>query len=91
MKELRIKTKDCDECGGTGKKPDKCGGQLRKLRESARISQRAMAKHLSVAPEYLCKMEADAIGWTWAKVHLYRAGLRDLEGKPKKPKGARTK
>lgn len=86
MKQLRIETKECTECGGAGRKPgSKVGAYLRKLRESVKISQREMAVQLEVAPEYLSKMEADLIGWTWAKVHLYQMGLRDLpKDKPAK-------
>jgi transcriptional regulator with XRE-family HTH domain len=58
MKPLKLKSKPCPYCGGSGIKEFFDGNELRKMRQLYGVSLRQMAKRLKYSAPYLSDVEA---------------------------------
>ena len=72
---MRFLERQCEHCGGKGSYRLPRRGELRRVREQAGITLRAMARHLECSPGYLHDVETGrraALPWVW---NAYPAGL----------------
>lgn len=78
---LKLKTKPCDSCAGSGKVPgDGTGAQLRKERERLGITAAAVLRHMGISDTYIGDLEKDRRPWTGDLVGKYQAALAALNG-----------
>lgn len=76
---MKLKTRACPSCTGTGQLPaDDVGPVLRTEREKAGITQEAVADAMSVSRTYLGDLEKGNRRWTNELLESYQRALRGL-------------
>lgn len=73
-----MKLAKCEACNGTGKQIDQkaLGAKMKKLRVTARISLRTLAKIMELSPPYISDLERGNRKWNTNLIERYEAACR---------------
>jgi predicted transcriptional regulator len=79
MRVMRItKTRPCERCGGSGEIENAAyrGQEMRKLRETARLSLRKVAELMGFSAAYVSDLELGRREWSPKLIQAYQKALR---------------
>lgn len=76
---MKLKTKECTHCSGTGKVPEEGSGELlRAERVRLGISIRKLAQALDLSPSYIDDMEKGRRGINTLRALQYLAKVKEM-------------